>query len=436
MAWLAALVLLAIVLTGGCNRPEAETAQVKPSPDVESKKVIQPPVAKEKEPTVGVLEVNPADVEDHPLNIAASHQQAMGDWPLFRGDQEGSGVSRTTLPANDELDVLWEYKVKGSDGAFKSSPIVVRNQSTGRPTVYAADLDGKIYSIDLQTGQWNWKFQAGISIEASPAYKDGHIYIGDLDGNFFCLKENGGLVWSKELEVPITGAANFHGGNVVFGTDDASLYCLNCKDGEEVWKFSAADQIQCSITVSDDTAFVAGCDGQFRMIDLNDGTERGSVPMGSPTGCTPAVSKGFAVVGTEQAEFVCVDLKDVKLKWGFADEDGASPIRGSAAIKGQQVFFGARNRQVYSVNLETGKQDWTVTLKGRVDGSPVIVGDRIFVGAGDGRLYVLSLDGEIQWTKQLNGPVNNSPAAAFEKLVIATDRGVVYCLGKKKEAQP
>ena len=87
------------------------------------------------------------------------------------------------------------------------------------------------------------------------------------------------------------------------------------------------------------------------------------------------------------------------------------------------------------MNLETGKQDWTVTLKGRVDGSPVIVGDRIFVGAGDGRLYVLSLDGEIQWTKQLNGPVNNSPAAAFEKLVIATDRGVVYCLGKKKDAQ-
>ena len=158
--------------------------------------------------------------------------------------------------------------------------------------------------------------------------------------------------------------------------------------------------------------------------------------MGSPTGCTPAVSKGFAVVGTEQAEFVCVDLKDVKLQWGFADEDGAAPIRGSAAIKGQQVCFGARNRQVYSVNLKTGKQDWTVTLKGRVDGSPVIVGKRMFVGAGDGRLYALSLDGKIQWTKHLKGPINNSPAAAFEKLVIATDRGVVYCLGKKKEAQP
>ena len=116
--------------------------------------------------------------------------------------------------------------------------------------------------------------------------------------------------------------------------------------------------------------------------------------MGSPTGCTPAVSNGLAVVGTEQAEFICIDLENTKLKWGFADEDGASPIRGAAAIKGKQVFFGARNRQVYSVNLDTGKQDWTVTLKGRVDGSPVVVGDQIFVGASDGRLYALSLGGE------------------------------------------
>ena len=282
----------------------------------------------------------------------------------------------------------------------------------------------------------NWEFQAGISIEASPAYKDGHIYVGDLDGRFFCLDEKGNEVWSKDMVAPIMGAANFYGDHVVFGTDDANLYCLNRKDGEEVWKFAAADQIQCAITVSDDTAFVAGCDGQFRLIDLNDGTERGGVPMGSPTGCTPAVSNGFAFVGTEQAEFVCIDLKNTKLKWGFADEDGASPIRGAAAIKDKQVIFGARNRQVYSVNLDTGKQDWTVTLKGRVDGSPVVVGDRIFVGAGDGRLYALSLEGDIQWKKQLKGPINNTPAAAFGKLVIATDRGVVYCLGRKNDAKP
>ena len=58
--------LLAIVLLGGCNRSESETDLVAPRPAVESKKASQPPVAKVKEPTVGVLEVNPTDVEAHP----------------------------------------------------------------------------------------------------------------------------------------------------------------------------------------------------------------------------------------------------------------------------------------------------------------------------------------------------------------------------------
>ena len=425
------LALLLMVVSAGCGPRSSQTTETKkPAVVTVSKKTVKLQTD-EPEPDSPFE----SDSSDEKLPQPDGKPDA-GDWPMFRGDSEGSGVATTILPSNDQLEVLWEFKVKGRDGAFAASPIVVRNQSDGQPTVYAADLDGKVYSIDLETGDLNWEFQTGISIEASPAYKDGHIYIGDLDGGFYCLDEVGSQVWSKEMSAPVMGAANFYKDHVVFGTDDANLYCLNCSDGEEIWKFAAADQIQCSITISDDTAFVAGCDGQFRVVDLGNGTQRGSVPMGSPTGCTPAVSNGLAVVGTEQAEFICIDLKNTKIKWGFADEDGASPIRGAAAIKGKQVFFGARNRQVYSVNLDTGKQDWTVTLKGRVDGSPVVVGDRIFVGASDGRLYALSVDGEIQWKKQLKGPINNTPAAAFEKLVIATDRGVVYCLGRKKNAQP
>ena len=115
-------------------------------------------------------------------------KSAAGDWSMFRGDTQGSGVATTTLPPNDQLEVLWEYKVKGRDGAFEASPIVVKNLSDGKRTVYVADLDGKVYSIDLETGNSNWEFQAGISIEASPAYRDGHIYFGDMDGRFYCLR--------------------------------------------------------------------------------------------------------------------------------------------------------------------------------------------------------------------------------------------------------
>ena len=368
---------------------------------------------------------------DGPATSKPKAAKPVNDWPLFRGDPESTGVARSSLP--EDLEVLWQYKVPGSNSAFKSTAVIVRNQTNKKETAYIADLDGKIYSFDLETGKKNWDYQAGISIEASPAYKDGKIFIGDIDGNFLCLDESGKLVWKKELETAFIGSANFFGDGVLLGGENAKLYFLKRTDGSKIWEFEASDQIQSSITVGDGKAFLAGCDGRFRLIDLKTGTESGSVEMGSPTCSTPAVSGGKAVVGTEQAEFICIDLKKVSADWGFADEDGPASIRGAAAVKGNQVIFGARNRQVYSIDLKTGKQQWTRTLKGKIDSSPVIVGDRVFVGGGDGRLYVLSLDdGEELWVKQLKGPLISSPAVAFEKLVIATDRGVVYCLGKKK----
>ena len=95
-------------------------------------------------------------------------------------------------------------------------------------------------------------------------------------------------------------------------------------------------------------------------------------------------------------------------------------------------MFGARNRQLYSLNPASGNKNWTTQLKAKVDSSPVIVGHRVFVATTDGRLYSIALDdGKILWEKQFNGGFIGSPAVAFGRLVIATDDGVVYCLGKK-----
>ena len=87
-------------------------------------------------------------------------------------------------------------------------------------------------------------------------------------------------------------------------------------------------------------------------------------------------------------------------------------------------------------DTKTGKENWKTTLRSKVDSSPVIVGDRVYIGSNDGRLYGLHLaDGKIVWEKQLNGGIIGSPAVAFGRLVVATDRGVVYCLGKKETSQ-
>ena len=56
-------------------------------------------------------------------------------------------------------------------------------------------------------------------------------------------------------------------------------------------------------------------------------------------------------------------------------------------------------------NPKNGEVLWDFATKGRVDGSPVIVDNRVFVGSADGRIYGLDLKtGQELW--------NTKPAAS------------------------
>ena len=149
------LAFLSIVVSIGCSPAEPQTSASKQSvakrqtankasPSLTKAKTTKPIEPKSDSPSE-----TQTGSDTQPRGQA---EPSTGDWPMFRGDAQGSGVATTTLPPNDQLEVLWEYKVKGRDGAFEASPIVVKNQSDGKQTVYVADLDGKVYSIDLETG--------------------------------------------------------------------------------------------------------------------------------------------------------------------------------------------------------------------------------------------------------------------------------------------
>lgn len=349
-------------------------------------------------------------------------------WHVFRGNVQSTGVAKTAVPG--ELEVLWEFKVP--QGGFEGTPLIVQDSNAETKTVYLSDMDGKLIALDFATGEKKWELKLSIGFAASPAYQDGKIFVGDIDGVFFCVSDKGKLQWQIETEGEISSSANFYNGHVLFGSQDSRLYLLNVDDGSTIWSHETPDQIRCSATIAGDRAFVAGCDGFFHVIDLSTGEEVGNTDIRSPTQSTPAALGDRVFFGTEQADFVAVDWKTIENKWSFVNEAGPLTVRGSASVNKNHVVFGAKNRQVYSLHPETGKQNWTVTLKSKIESSPVIAGDRVFVGSTDGRFYALSLEnGKTVWEKQFNGGFLSSPAIAFGKVVIATDRGVVYCLGSK-----
>ena len=371
----------------------------------------------------------PADSGSLADELAKKTYAANEDWPSFRGDGKSTGVARTQL--GDELEVLWQFKVK--NGAFEGTPAIVGGK---QKTVYIGDLDGHLFALDLDSGEERWKTKIGdIGFVTGPSFKDGRIFIGDLNGMFYAFDDQGKELWKYETMAEINSSANFHGDNVIFGSQDTKLYAVDAESGKLAWEMETADQVRCSVTIVEDKAFVAGCDGGLHIVNLKTGKEESSVDIQSPTGVTPAVMGDTVFVGTEQAGFYAIDWKLSTLDWSFATDAGIS-MRSSPAVTKGHVVFGAQDRTVYSLDPETGNENWAESLMAKVDSSPVIVGDRVFVGSSDGRVYLLELEtGEIVWEKQLNGGVLGSPGIAFGRVVVATDRGVVYCLGGKTESE-
>ncbi len=208
-------------------------------------------------------------------------------WRLFRGDSSSTGVAKSPLP--DELDVVWKVTVE--DGGFEATPAIINE------TCYIGDLDGTLYAIDLNTGNLRWKKKtASFGFAASPALTKDRMYLGDIDGKFYCFDMQGEVKWEFEAGAEINSSANFllrdQVLHVLFGSQDATLYCLNAETGKLAWKYEIADQIRCCPTIVEDRAFVAGCDGQLHIIDLQAGKEIAAVNIESPDrrdtgGCGP-----------------------------------------------------------------------------------------------------------------------------------------------------
>jgi len=352
------------------------------------------------------------------LFVALSTSMA-ADWPLHRGNATQTGVSDEKLP--DKLEYKWEFKTKnGVEGTVVISDGVV----------YVGSADKHLYALDLKSGQLKWKTQLGI-ITASPGVNGDRVYVGDADGKFYCLnKATGAVIWTFETEGQISAAPNFDGDNVLIPAHDSTLYCLN-KEGKKIWDFKIEGPIYGGVAVAKGATFLAGCDSMLHVLDVKTGKSLGSVDLKGQSGSAAAVFGDHLYVGTMSNQVLAINLKTLKIEWEFEAPRRKQPFYASAAVNEDLVVIGCRDDKVWGIDRKTGKRKWDFLTDHKVDGSAVIVGQRIFVGSFDQKFYVLNLKGEKIAEYSLDGAIMGSPAVSGGCVVICTDKGTVYCLGAK-----
>lgn len=343
------------------------------------------------------------------------------DWPVFRGNSLQDGVATDKLP--DQLVERWQFKTGDS---IEGAAAIVDG------VVYIGSMDQHLYAIELTSGKEKWKKKAG-PYKGSAAVQKGRVYAGDLDGKFICRDlATGEEQWKFEADAEISAGASFSGDRIIFGTGDESLICLDAA-GKKLWQFKVpGGPVLATAAVANGLTFVAGCDSNLHIIDVQDGKEIAAIDIGGQTGATPAVRDDIVYLGTQNNQFLAIDLKKREVVWTFEPETRKQPFNSSAAATDKYVVVGCQNKRVYCLDRKNGKEVWTFVTEGRVDGSPVVVGERVYVGSQDGNLYVIDLNKgtEIQRLK-LDDGITGSPAVSNGCLVIGTIKGTIYCFGEK-----
>lgn len=342
------------------------------------------------------------------------------NWSQFRGNHSLTGVSQSNVPTS--LKQLWTYEAGES---IESSAAIVGS------TVFVGSQKGELTALNLENGSVYWKFSTGSPIgESSPAYGGGVVYIGDLGGWLNAVSATEGKkLWAFKTNGEIKSSPVVVGDRVLIGSYDEHLYCLSARDGALVWRFKTNGPVHSTPSISGGMAFIAGCDELFRAIRIANGAEVFNVSSGAYTGASPALRSGSAFYGTFDNEVLSVNLAQKQIAWRYQHPQRKFPFYSSAAVSTTRVVVGGRDKLVHGLTL-AGKGVWTFATGARVESSPAIAGERVFVGSNDGRFYVLGLnDGAKLWEFNAGAPLSASPAIANGRIVIGSQDGRLYCFG-------
>ncbi len=399
------------------------------------------------------------------LNVAADQ---LPTWTLARGDSGASGAVAARMP--DNLKLLWEHETAE---AIETTPVCDGER------VFVTDVMGGIEALKLNSGDsiWRREFETGFGCSPSlylpAAIRDNSepaiakipiidvpvtdiddgtdadpsnrsdtalLVVGDVEGNVYGMNpQTGETIWKYATEGEISAAPSFFAVpredsfeiRVLQTSQDGSLYCLAAHTGKLLWKYESGDQIRCSATIASGKTFLGGCDGGLHIIDLATGkATRDPLPLGGPTGSTPAISGEEVFVPIMDGVLYAFNPTSGDVIWKFEDPDRPQEYRSSVAIGTDRIVVASTNKHVDAINRTTGERIWRKTLLRRADASPLIAGDEVWIASTDGELLRLSLaDGEQVWSFEARGKFIAGPALVGNRLIIADDDGIVRCFG-------
>jgi len=325
-------------------------------------------------------------------------------WRAFRNNPHRTGSIKETALTPFELQ--WTSQIQGK--FTTSSPITYKGY------VYCGSDDGSIWCWDMYTGELIWQYSTSGKIDATPcAYKD-KIFVASTDGNVYAFKYFYGIT----------------------------------EDSQPLWSYDTGSSVRSSpIVVNDKLYILTGYPkGEIVVIDINTGQKITSYNVASFGFSSPAIKDSYLVVGTNNGKYHCIDLNTGEIKWtkqtitnvGYITPTISDDNKVYLVKKGQES-------KVMCLNLETGQEVANLDISSVLSSNAYTTassisldGDKLYVCYGytesqhNDKLKLISFDGNTTNTILIGEPDDSgtisSPALTLKLVFVGSGDGNLYVL--------
>ncbi len=238
-----------------------------------------------------------------------------------------------------------------------------------------------------------------------------------------------------------TGQTLKYGDYVFAGDVGGHLHCWEAMTGKLVWIFSAYRMFKGSPALYKNRIYIPNVDNHIRCIDATNGKLIWDWSSWADNDSSPRLMDGKLYIGGEDGNLKCFDAENGKLLWkesygrGTGDDPGSDGIECSLAIADDIAYFGHLDGHLRAYHLKQRKLVWKTPKMGvDIDGSALILGDRIYVGIEEGKHTFMCFDrstGKLVWGARVRGGIWGSPATFENTVIIGGGGGTMYSFDAK-----
>lgn len=377
------------------------------------------------------------------------------DWLHFRGSNFNAVLPDAKLPiefgGDSKKNVVWRIDIPGRSvgGVIVVGDQVITTTSTG--------MDQRriqLLSYSTKSGQKNWEQEfvargrpfchpTSANAAPTPASDGKNVYAFFSSNDLACVDLEGNLVWYRSLASDFPKAGNDTGMSsspiLLDGVCVVQVECqgdsfaagLDAQSGRILWRIDRPNKANWSspsvYRATDGKQFLLMHSGSDLLaLSPRDGKVQWKVDIGCSTVPSSLAfdSKLFVPAGGLTAFDLSSVGKEPSKLW---DNNKLSSNACSPLVVGNRIYTVSRTILVCG-DVYSGKTLWQSRIaEGNIWSSPVVVGDKLYLFAQDGKCSVVQLgdtEGKVIATNVLGEDVLGSPAVVSNAMYVRSVSGL------------